>query len=330
MARDRDLLIGTGAALVAASCFATLGPLSRFAADAGLGAIAFVAWRAAAGALALWAVVAARGHARAAATSFRALERRGRLSLSIAVLMGFTLNVSIFLAFARIPISLALMLFYTYPVMVALVGVITGHDRLSPAKLVALLSASTGVVLVLIGGIEVAGATIDPLGVLFGLGAAASQTVFIAVSRAGHRSIRSDAATLAILGGSVVMGTGVALVAGQLPELLGPLGSLQSWPFVLAAGIIGAGFPMLLFLGSIRRIGGTRTAILMLWEPVMGALLAAALLAEPLGPIQVVGGALVLVAAAILQVFGRRAESPSGAPPGEAAAEHQTPETSTA
>ncbi len=315
---------------MAASCFATLGPLSRFAADAGLGAIAFVAWRAAVGLLALWAAVAARGDAEAAVASFRALDRRGLLSLSIAVVMGFTLNVSIFLAFARIPIALALMLFYTYPVMVALVGVITGHDRLGPAKLVALLAASAGVALVLFGGIEVAGAAIDPLGVLFGLGAAASQTVFIAVSRAGHRSIRSDAATLAILGGSAVLGAGAALAAGQLSELLGPLASLQSWPFILVAGIIGAGFPTLLFVGSIRRIGGTRTGILMLWEPVMGALLAAALLAEPLGPIQVLGGALVLVAAAILQLSGHRPKAPSDAPTVDAAAEHQPHEATTA
>jgi drug/metabolite transporter (DMT)-like permease len=217
------------------------------------------------------------------------------------------------------------MLFYTYPVMVALLGVVTGHDRLSPAKLVALLSATTGVVLVLLGGIEVAGKAIDPVGVLFGLGAAVSQTVFIAVSRAGHRSIRSDAATLAILAGSAVLGAGTALVAGQLPELLGPLGSLQSWPFILVAGIIGAGFPTLLFLGSIRRIGGTRTGILMLWEPVMGALLAAAFLAEPLGPIQVLGGALVLVAAAILQLSGHRTRAPSEAPAGDPAADHRPP-----
>ncbi len=305
MSRDRELLIGTAAALVAASCFATLGPLSRFAAEAGLGALAFVAWRAAVGAVALWAAIVARGSAPVATASFRSLDRRGRLSLAVAVAMGFTLNLSIFLAFARIPIAIALMLFYTYPVMVALVGVLTGHDRLGPAKLAALVAATTGVGLVLLGGLDVAGAELDPVGVLLGLGAAASQTVFITVSRSGYRAVRSDAATLAILLGSAVLGAILAVASGLLPELLAPLGDVEPWPFILVAGVIGAGFPSLLFLGSIRRIGGTRTGILMLWEPVMGAILAAALLAEPLGPLQIVGGALVLLAAAILQLSGR-------------------------
>jgi drug/metabolite transporter (DMT)-like permease len=298
MSRDRELLIGTAAALVAASCFATLGPLSRFAAEAGLGALAFVAWRAAVGAVALWAAIVARGSAPVATSSFRSLDRRGRLSLAVAVAMGFTLNLSIFIA-------IALMLFYTYPVMVALVGVLTGHDRLGPAKLAALVAATTGVGLVLLGGLDVAGAELDPVGVLLGLAAAASQTVFITVSRAGYRAVRSDAATLAILLGSAVLGAILAVASGLLPELLAPLGDVEPWPFILVAGIIGAGFPALLFLGSIRRIGGTRTGILMLWEPVMGAILAAALLAEPLGPLQIAGGALVLLAAAILQLSGR-------------------------
>jgi drug/metabolite transporter (DMT)-like permease len=306
MPRDRELLLGTAAALIAATCFATLGPLSRFAADAGLGALPFIAWRAAVGAFALFVAVAARGRRGAAISSLRTLDPRGRLALGIAVAMGFTLNVAIFLAFARIPIAIALMLFYTYPVMVATVGVATGHDRMSAPKLVALLAATTGVVLVLLGGLEAAGAGLDPLGVLLGLGAAASQTVFITITRTGYRSVRSDAATLSILVGSAVLAAAAAAATGLLPELLLPLSGPGPWAFILVAGVVGAGFPSLLFLGSIRRIGGTRTGILMLWEPVMGALLAAILLAEPLGPAQALGGALVLTAAVILQLTGRR------------------------
>jgi drug/metabolite transporter (DMT)-like permease len=61
----------------------------------------------------------------------------------------------------------------------------------------------------------------------------------------------------------------------------------------------------LLFLMAIRRIGGTRTGILMLLEPVVGVLLAALVLGEALAPIQAVGAALVLAGALVLQ---RRSE----------------------
>jgi hypothetical protein len=65
-----------------------------------------------------------------------------------------------------------------------------------------------------------------------------------------------------------------------------------------------------MFLTGIRRIGGTRAGILMLFEPVVGVALAAALLDEHLAPIQVVGGLCVLGAALILQ----RSATPGGRP----------------
>ena len=49
---------------------------------------------------------------------------------------------------------------------------------------------------------------------------------------------------------------------------------LHAW-----TGIFGAGIPTTLFLVGIRWIGGVRAGILALFEPVVGTLLAAALLA---------------------------------------------------
>ena len=79
-------------------------------------------------------------------------------------------------------------------------------------------------------------------------------------------------------------------------------------PVLLWAGVAAAGVPALLFLLGIRSIGPTRTSIVALLEPVFGVLLAAVLLGEALGPVQVAGGALVLVAAGLLQRGGEDAE----------------------
>ena len=48
----------------------------------------------------------------------------------------------------------------------------------------------------------------------------------------------------------------------------------------------------------------------MLWEPIVGVMLAAVLLGERLVPVQIVGGALVLTAALILQLDADPAEEP--------------------
>jgi drug/metabolite transporter (DMT)-like permease len=76
---------------------------------------------------------------------------------------------------------------------------------------------------------------------------------------------------------------------------------LGSWPWLLFAGTVGAAVPTVLFTAAVRRIGGVRTSILMLLEPVVGALLAALLLSESLVAVQVVGGALVLAGAVLVQ-----------------------------
>lgn len=311
MSRSDATLAGTLLALVAASLFATLGPLSRFAAETGVGAVSFVAWRAGIGALALALPIALTGGAAAALGALRGLDRRGRLSLALATTMGLTLNLAIFVAFGRITIALALMLFYTYPAMVAAVAMATGRERMTAPRGAALAIASTGVVLVLVGGLDAsAGVRIDPLGVVLALSAAASQTVFVTISRHGYSAVPAEAATAVILLGSAVGAALVALAAGALGELLVPFESLEPWPILLFAGILAAGLPSFLFLTAIRRIGGTRTGILMLWEPVVGVVLAAVLLGERLGPVQVVGGALVLAAALILQVSSDPEEEP--------------------
>jgi drug/metabolite transporter, DME family len=253
---------------------------------AGIGSLGFVAWRAGIGASLLIAVVAI---ARRDVGSIARLDTRGRIALAVAVVTGAALDIAIFLAFGRITIALALVLFYTYPAMVAAAGMALGHEPLTRLRLAALVLASLGVGLALL--------------------AADCQTVFITVSRPAYHSVPSDVATMVILVGGASAAVAVAVVSGSAADLAGPLAAPAGWPIVLAAGLLGAALPSLLFLSAIRRIGGVRTGILMLFEPVVGVVLAAVLLAEPFRSVQLLGGLLVLLAAALVQL-GATPEAP--------------------
>jgi drug/metabolite transporter (DMT)-like permease len=303
MPRDRDFIVGTLCAVVAATLFGMLGPLSRFGAEAGVEGIAFTAWRAALGAAALAVLLALRGGVAESVAAVRGLGRRGRAALALAAVMGLTLNAAIFTAFGLIPIALALMLFYTYPAGVAAVDVLLGRERITPSRLAALGLSSLGVALVLAGGMTGSeGASLSVLGVALGLGAAASQVVFVTVSRHGYRSVPTDAATIIILLVSAVGGSLLAVVVDQVDGLLAPFRSPDPWPVLVLAGVVAAGIASLLFLTAIRLIGGTRTGVLMLLEPVVGVILAALWLGESLAPVQIAGGALVLAGAGVLQL----------------------------
>jgi drug/metabolite transporter (DMT)-like permease len=301
MPHSRDQLLDTVAAITAAALFGLLGPLARFAADAGVEGVAFTAWRAGLGACFLLVLIGVRGTARTSLDAARGLPRRGRLAFAIAALMGVTLNVAMFTAFGMISIALTLMLFYAYPAGVVVVDLVLGRERMTRSRLAALALSTLGVVLVLFGGMG-GELSANPLGIALGLAAAACQVVFVTVSRHGYDAVPADAATLGILATAFAGASAIALVAGQGASLVVPLTSTEPWPYLLLGGVAAAGVSSLLFLSAIRMIGGTRTGILMLLEPVVGVVLAAVLLGEALLPLQALGGGLVLAGALVLQL----------------------------
>jgi drug/metabolite transporter (DMT)-like permease len=305
-------LLGVLTVLGSAALFGTLGPLSRFAYDLGVGPAAWVAWRALIGLLALVGFIAWRSRSRrAAAPAVRLwhLPRRAQGALVLAALMGFSLNLCMFFAFDRITIALALLGFYTYPAMVAVSNVALRREALDRPKAIALILALFGMTAVVASQLDpAAGIRLDALGIGLALGAALSQTVYVVISRDGYREVPTDVAISVVMFVTFIGASIVALVGGSAASLIPPLEAPGLIPLMLFTGIFAAAIPSLGFLSGIRRIGGLRAGILMLFEPVVGVALAAWLLGETLVPIQVVGAIAILAAAVILQRSSRDAD----------------------
>lgn len=316
---------GFAAVLGSAALFGTLGPLSRFAYEAGAEPAAWVAWRGVTGLLALsllitWRRAArSRGSARSCGSARtepaggrRAIPGRAWAALLVAAMMGMTLNLSLFFAFDRITIALALLGFYTYPAMVAAVNVARGREALDTARLVALALALFGMTLVVASQLDpAAGVRLDALGIGLALGAALSQTVYVVVSRDGYPQVPTEQAIAAVMLVATFGAMVVAFVGAGPAALVPPLTVPGFLPLLLFTGIFAAAIPSVGFLYGIRAIGGLRAGILMLFEPVVGVALAAWLLDEGLAPIQVVGALAILAAAVILQRAGRPADEPA-------------------
>jgi DME family drug/metabolite transporter len=300
---DRSPAVGFAIVLVAASLFGTLGPLSRFAYDAGMEPLTFVAWRALIGlvatsAFAWWRI--SRGAERL--TRLSDLDRGARFSILLAGLMGFTLNFAMFISFDLVTVALALLGFYTYPVIVAVVNVALGRETLDRARVVALGLAIAGMIAVVASQLDpAAGIRFDGLGFGLAIGAALSQAVFVVISRTGYRKVPASQAMVVIIGSAVVYSVAIAVLAGAGVALTYPLRDPSIMPLLVFSGLFAAAIPSILFLTGIRQIGGTRAGIVMLFEPVVGVALAALLLDEGVAPIQVAGGLAILAAAVILQ-----------------------------
>lgn len=297
--------LGVAFVVIAATGFGILGPLARFASDLGFTAVGFAFWRAAMSALALVGVLAV-GVAlrRAPSTQLGAISRAEWIQL--AAMGGFVAGttVSLFFAFERTTIATALIVFYTFPMWVAVAAVPVFGEHLGLRKLAAIGLSGVGLVLLLASPGSSDG--IDALGVALALLASLCQTGFALVGAGGFRSVPplQSAALLRLfsLGIYLVVLVPLLVIAGQGRSLVAPLGDPGAWLLILLAGIVGAAIPAVLIIAGYRRLGPTRGAVLMLVEPVTGALLAMLLLSEQPTPLQLVGGALVLVGAALVQL----------------------------
>ena len=295
--------LGAGLVVLAAVCFGTLGPITRFADDAGVGSLAIVAWRAGIGATAMiLLLLALRGTSGRRPLSFREVPWRDRWFIGAASIANLFLNLAMFIAFVRIEIGLALLVFYSYPAFVAIASVIWFGERLDAVRWSALAVSMLGLALTLTGSGELG--ELDALGIGLSFLAALTQAFYVLSARHGFARIPPVEAAAVTMGGAALGYVLIALITGQLISLGAPLASSEALVPVLLAGFIGAAIPTLCFITGIRLLGAPRAAILATLEPVIGVGLAAWLLGEQPALLQLVGGALILVAAVLLQVGG--------------------------
>lgn len=289
--------------------FGTLSYIARQAGAAGLDSLPFVAWRGIVATIVLVAVSLVLG-TRVGGTrpypDIRVLAPDRRTALIVAGTAGGLLNIAMFMAFARMEIAVALICFYTYPAIVTIAAVPLYGDRLDRTRVGALGLACVGLVLVVLGPLLGSSSiVIDPLGVGLALFAALCQATFILISGRGWRPMPNLHVATYVVAIVIVLSVPLAIIAGQTSGLVLPLHDPDTWFWILAGGITGAAIPTTAFITGIGLIGPSRAAILMTVEPLVGVTLAALLLGEEPSILQLVGGAAVLVAAAVLQVAAR-------------------------
>ena len=299
--RPSSNLLGALLIVVAASSFGVLGPVARYANDAGVSSLTLVTWRAGVGAIVVLVFLALRA---AGGTRlwkpWRDLPRRDLLLMSLSAPTNALLNLAMFIAFIRIGIALSLLIFYVYPALVALASVIWFGERLDRLRWAALAISMTGVVLVVAGAGDLG--SLDLLGIGLAVAAALAQMFYALAAHHGFRAVPGAQAAATTMGGAALIYLVIFAVLGRLPEIGQPLASLAAlWP-VLVAGVIGAGLATVCFIAGIRLLGAPRATILSTLEPVVGVGLAAILFGTVPTPLQLIGGALIITAGIVLQL----------------------------
>jgi len=285
-------------AIAAGVAFGTLGPVSNLAYGAGMSSPTFAAMRATTGAVMLGAVLLA---GRSGTVSLRGLSTRDRVLLGLTAIAQAALSLALFAAYGAMAVALVVAVYFCYPLIVAGMSVALGRERLTRTRVLALAIALGGLTTVVLGGGSI-GEKMTVAGLLLAAVAASCQATYLVASRSGFTRVPSQQATGLILAGAATL---MWLVA--IPAELGSahpgtwLGSPTAWAAIAVAGILGAAVAKVWMLRSVRRVGGTRAAVLMLAEPVTGVVLAGLILGQGLSALQFAGGIAVLGGALLAQ-----------------------------
>lgn len=224
--------------------------------------------------------------------------RRNVLRIAVLGLVGYGIaSAAFFIALDRIDASLAAIILYTYPTMVAAVSVRLFGEPLTRRTTSALALTFAGVALAVLA--PRAQAPPDLGGVLVCLIAPVGYAVFSVLSFRWRLEFKPEA----------IVAWGLPLAAVPIAVLGGPARvarDIAGWPLAVWV-VIGAMalFPTIgaigLYVRGMSRLGPPGAAIAATVEPVVTVLLAVVFLGERLGPSQWVGAALVVAGVAVAE-----------------------------
>lgn len=299
-----SMLVGMGPALclLSAACFGAMAIFGKLAYAAGVSpeALLLVRFSLAACLLAMLLLLRPslrRGPASTESATASPRWTAGLLAVAIGLgVIGYATQASLyFLALERMDASLLSLVFYTYPLLVTVVAVLVGRDRLTSGRAAALVAASGGTLLVLVGAGDL---DFDPLGAGLAFGSAVTYTGYILVSdTVVHRLPPVLLSTLVMAGAAVTLAVR-ALLAGGVD-----LGfDVRGWFWLGCIVVVSTVVAMLTFFAGLRRTGPSTAAILSTFEPVVTTAMASLTLGEFLTPLQMAGGVLVLSSVIALQL----------------------------
>ena len=278
--------VGLTLALLSAVTFGTSGTFARSLTSAGWSAEAAVAARVgiAAAILAVPAAVAMRGRWPVARRSIGSVALYGLVAVGTA-------QVCFFNAVQRIPVGVALLLEYSG--IVGVVGWMWAVHGERPRRLTVAgtLVAVIGLVLVL----DLQGnAHLDPVGVAWGLGAAAGLAGYFILS--AH--IDDELPSVALACGGMAVGAGVLLALGAAGVL-----SLQAtFGDVVFAGRTTSWLVPVAGIAAARLLGAHLSSFVGLTEVLFAVLVAWVALGELPTSVQLAGGALIVAGIALVRV----------------------------
>lgn len=208
---------------------------------------------------------------------------------------------------ARTTVAHASLMVGMLPILLAMGAILFTHERLDRTGWLTLLASTLGGVLIVVhagsGSDRVAGGP-TLLGDLLVLASMLAAVAWVLVTKRlmqqGRRYSPVLASIYVIVPGTVMLAAWVLVVDGPPPTHI----STRAWLALAEQGLLATAATTLLWNWGLERVPIARAGIFINLEPVVGAILGIVVLHETLGPLALVGGALIMGAAVVFTKSG--------------------------
>ncbi len=308
-AGDTRLTSGLAFALVSAASFGMSGSLARGLLDTGWSAGAAVLVR-----VAIAALVVAPFGALALRGKWSLLRRNAGLLVTYGALAVAGAQFCFFSAVQYMQVGPALLIEYTAPAAVVVWLWLRHGQRPGPVTLAGAGLAALGLVLVLD---VVSGASLSVVGVLWALAAMVGAATYFVISADEDNGLPP----LTLAAGGLVVGTvvlGLLGLVGVLPMHAATAPTTYVgrefawWVPLVVLGLVTAALSYTTGIAAGRRLGSRLASFVALLEVVAGVGFAWLLLGELPGPLQLVGGVLILAGVVGVKLGERDVASVAG------------------
>lgn len=275
--------IGLALSVLSSVSYGSAPVFVRFAYDAGAGPLSLLAARYVVATLVISAALRLIGRPLAMPVG---RPFGGVIAGIFFAVMAYSYLVSI----QRIPVSLAALLVFTYPLPVAIMGRLRGEPLRWP-RILAIVAAFVGLAVAL--GVEIG--ELDPIGIASATVCSLAYAFGVFYFGDATRGADPMVVTLHAVATAALIFVPLAAIDGSLGLPATTLG-LVGVAGVSATYLAG----VLAFFAALVRIGPLKAALLAQLEPVVSILAAVLILQEQLSPVQGIGIALVLGSLATL------------------------------
>jgi drug/metabolite transporter (DMT)-like permease len=275
--------------MISAASFGAMAPLAKMIYSYDISPSFMLTVRFMVAALILWSFVLVKTPQKG-----RTLTKNQLITLfGIGGIVYFLLAITYFNAIRFIPVTLHVVIFYTYPLIVNLIAFFFLKEKFTISQVLALFIALVGLALTA----SYKGVTLNLTGVILSFISAACYAAYMLLL--GKKSIRSvDSLVVAAYTNlfTAISFTVYCVAKGEFYANVPLLG----WLGILFIGVVSTALAIITLSMGIRLIGAAKASIVSTFEPLEGILLSVLFLGEVLDFKQLLGIVLILSAILIL------------------------------